>query len=32
VPLVIALKIDPVWFGIYLVVMAELALITPRSE
>jgi TRAP-type C4-dicarboxylate transport system permease large subunit len=29
VPLVIALKIDPVWFGIYLVVMAELALITP---
>jgi C4-dicarboxylate transporter DctM subunit len=29
VPLVIALKIDPVWFGIYLVIMAELALITP---
>jgi tripartite ATP-independent transporter DctM subunit len=29
VPLIIALKIDPVWFGIYLVVMAELALITP---
>jgi C4-dicarboxylate transporter DctM subunit len=29
VPLVIALKIDPVWFGIYLVLMAELALITP---
>jgi TRAP-type C4-dicarboxylate transport system permease large subunit len=29
VPLVLALKIDPVWFGIYLVVMAELALITP---
>ncbi len=28
-PLVIALKIDPVWFGIYLVLMAELALITP---
>jgi tripartite ATP-independent transporter DctM subunit len=28
-PLVIALKIDPVWFGIFLVVMAELALITP---
>jgi TRAP-type C4-dicarboxylate transport system permease large subunit len=29
VPLVLALKIDPVWFGIYLVIMAELALITP---
>ena len=29
VPLVVALGIDPVWFGIYLVVMAELALITP---
>ena len=28
-PLITALKIDPVWFGIYLVVMAELALITP---
>lgn len=28
-PLVVALKIDPVWFGIYLVLMAELALITP---
>lgn len=28
-PLIIALKIDPVWFGIFLVVMAELALITP---
>ena len=28
-PLVIALGIDPVWFGIYLVIMAELALITP---
>ncbi|MGH8789724.1 MAG: TRAP transporter large permease [Cupriavidus necator] len=28
-PLVVALGIDPVWFGIYLVVMAELALITP---
>ena len=28
-PLVTALGIDPVWFGIYLVVMAELALITP---
>jgi tripartite ATP-independent transporter DctM subunit len=28
-PLIIALKIDPVWFGIYLVLMAELALITP---
>ncbi len=29
VPLVVALGIDPVWFGIYLVIMAELALITP---
>jgi C4-dicarboxylate transporter, DctM subunit len=28
-PLVVAMGIDPVWFGIYLVVMAELALITP---
>ena len=28
-PLVTALGIDPVWFGIYLVIMAELALITP---
>ncbi len=28
-PLVTALGIDPVWFGIYLVVMAEMALITP---
>ena len=28
-PLITALGIDPVWFGIYLVVMAELALITP---
>ena len=28
-PLVTALGIDPVWFGIFLVVMAELALITP---
>src|SRR6478609_4898593 len=28
-PLIIALKIDPVWFGIFLVIMAELALITP---
>jgi C4-dicarboxylate transporter, DctM subunit len=28
-PLIIALKIDPVWFGIFLVLMAELALITP---
>ena len=28
-PLVIALKIDPVWFGIFLVIMAEMALITP---
>lgn len=28
-PLIVALKIDPVWFGIFLVIMAELALITP---
>jgi tripartite ATP-independent transporter DctM subunit len=28
-PIITALGIDPVWFGIYLVVMAELALITP---
>lgn len=28
-PIVVALKIDPVLFGIYLVLMAELALITP---
>lgn len=28
-PIVVALGIDPVWFGIFLVVMAELALITP---
>lgn len=28
-PLVTALGIDPIWFGIYLVLMAELALITP---
>jgi TRAP-type C4-dicarboxylate transport system permease large subunit len=28
-PIVVALGIDPVWFGIFLVVMAELALVTP---
>jgi tripartite ATP-independent transporter DctM subunit len=28
-PIILAAGIDPVWFGIYLVVMAELALITP---
>jgi tripartite ATP-independent transporter DctM subunit len=28
-PMIVALHIDPVWFGIFLVVMAELALITP---
>lgn len=28
-PIVVALGIDPVWFGIYLIIMAELALITP---
>ncbi|MGQ0663821.1 MAG: TRAP transporter large permease [Pseudomonadota bacterium] len=29
VPLIVAAGIDPVWFGIFLVVMAEMALITP---
>ena len=28
-PLVLALGIDPVWFGIFLVLMCEIALITP---
>lgn len=28
-PIVVALGIDPVWFGIFLIIMAELALITP---
>ena len=28
-PVVIELGIDPVWFGVFLVIMAELALITP---
>jgi TRAP-type C4-dicarboxylate transport system permease large subunit len=28
-PIIVAIGIDPVWFGIFLVVMAELALITP---
>jgi len=28
-PLVVSLGFDPVWFGIFLVVMAELSLITP---
>jgi C4-dicarboxylate transporter, DctM subunit len=28
-PLVVALGIDPVWFGIFLVLMCEIALITP---
>lgn len=28
-PIIVALGIDPVWFGIFLVLMAELALITP---
>jgi tripartite ATP-independent transporter DctM subunit len=28
-PIVVALGIDPVWFGIFLVIMCELALITP---
>jgi tripartite ATP-independent transporter DctM subunit len=29
VPIVVALGVDPVWFGIFLVVMCEMALITP---
>jgi|RhiMethySRZTD1v2_1073278.scaffolds.fasta_scaffold01518_5 C4-dicarboxylate transporter, DctM subunit len=28
-PLVVALGVDPVWFGIFLIVLTELALITP---
>jgi TRAP-type C4-dicarboxylate transport system permease large subunit len=28
-PVVIALGYDPIWFGIYLVVMVEIGLITP---
>ena len=28
-PVVIELGIDPVWFGVFVVIMAELALITP---
>ncbi|MGX9963576.1 TRAP transporter large permease [Roseomonas sp. F4] len=28
-PIVVALGVDPVWFGIFLVVMCEIALITP---
>lgn len=28
-PIVVALGIDPVWFGIFLVIMAEMALVTP---
>lgn len=28
-PIIIALGFDPIWFGIYLVVMIELGLITP---
>jgi len=28
-PLVIALGLDPIWFGIYLVTMVEVGLITP---
>ncbi len=28
-PLILALGIDPVWFGVFLVVMCEMALITP---
>ncbi|MCI5078225.1 TRAP transporter large permease [Oricola sp.] len=29
VPLVVAVGIDPIWFGIFIVLMCELALITP---
>ncbi len=29
VPVIVALGMDPVWFGIYLVLMMEMALITP---
>ncbi|NKE44078.1 TRAP transporter large permease [Roseomonas frigidaquae] len=29
VPIVVALGVDPVWFGIFLVIMCEIALITP---
>jgi TRAP-type C4-dicarboxylate transport system permease large subunit len=29
VPIVVALGLDPVWFGIYLVIMMEMALVTP---
>lgn len=28
-PIVVALGIDPVWFGIFLVIMCEIALVTP---
>ena len=28
-PVVLALGIDPVWFGVFIVIMAELALVTP---
>ncbi|MFN3462357.1 MAG: TRAP transporter large permease subunit, partial [Oceanibaculum sp.] len=28
-PIVVALGVDPVWFGIFLVIMCEIALITP---
>jgi TRAP-type C4-dicarboxylate transport system permease large subunit len=29
VPMVVAVGVDPVWFGIFIVVMCEIALITP---
>lgn len=32
VPIVLALDFDPVWFGIFLTVMIELALITPPID
>jgi TRAP-type C4-dicarboxylate transport system permease large subunit len=28
-PIVIALGVDPIWFGIFIILMCELALITP---
>jgi TRAP-type C4-dicarboxylate transport system permease large subunit len=29
VPMVVAVGVDPIWFGIFIVVMCEIALITP---
>jgi len=30
-PIVVAMGIDPVWFGIFLVIMCEVSLITPPT-